>query len=120
MFYENSDAYLGPDAAVEEAFRDLRDHQAAILKAMQVSFRHVLDRLEPEELEERFNQAAKPGGLLSGSQKARYWEMYRDAYQSIAGFSDDHFASVLGGKFADAYDREIQTARTRAARAKSS
>ena len=120
MFYENSDAYLGPDEAVQEAFRDLRDHQAAILKAMQVSFRHLLDRLEPEELEERFNQAAKPGGLLSGSPKARYWEMYRDAYQSIAGFSDDHFASVLGGKFADAYDREIQAARTRAARAKSS
>lgn len=120
MFYENSEAYLGPDEAVEEAFRDLRDHQAAVLKALQISFRHLLDRLAPEELEERFSQTAKSGGLLSGSQKARYWEMYRDAYQSIAGFSDDHFASVLGGKFADAYDREIQSARTRAARKKSS
>lgn len=120
MFYENSDAYLGPDQAVEEAFRDLRDHQAAVLKAMQVSFRHLLDQLAPEELEERFSQTARSGGLLSGSPKARYWEMYRDAYQSIAGFSDDHFASVLGGKFADTYDREIEAARMRAARNKSS
>ena len=39
--------------------------------------------------------------------------MYREAYRSIAGFSDEQFASVLGGKFADAYDREMHQAVTR-------
>jgi type VI secretion system FHA domain protein len=116
MFHEGSEGYLGPVESVEEACRDLRIHQAATLKALQQAVRGLLDRLEPEALEERFQQGAKSGGLLSGSQKARYWELYRDAYQSIAGFSDDNFASVLGAKFADAYDREVQAGMAEAAR----
>jgi len=116
MFYESSDAYLGPLDSFEEAFRDLRNHQAATVKALQIACRELLDQLDPERLEDRFQHAGKPSGLLSGSPKARYWELYRDAYQSIAGFSDDNFASVIGAKFADAYDREIEQALSRHAK----
>jgi type VI secretion system FHA domain protein len=112
------DAYLGPLEAVEDAVRDLNIHQAATLKAMQAAFRDLLDRLEPGELEERFRQTAKSGGLLSGSQKSRYWDLYQEAYRTIAGFPDESFAAVIGARFADAYDREVQTARTREARKK--
>lgn len=109
-------AYLGPLEAVENAVRDLRIHQSATLKAMQVAVRDLLDRLDPETLEERFKQGAKPAGLLGGSPKARYWELYQDAYRSVAGFADENFASVIGARFADAYDREVQLAATREGR----
>lgn len=112
------DAYLGPLEAVEDAVRDLNIHQAATLKAMQAAFRDLLDRLEPGELEQRFRQTAKSGGLLSGSQKSRFWDLYQEAYRTIAGFPDENFAAVIGARFADAYDREVQTARTREARKK--
>lgn len=107
LFYEEAGGYLGPVAAVEDAFRDVRAHESAMVKAMQVAFRDLLDRLEPELLEERFKRTAKRGGLLAPSAKSRYWEMYREAYRGIAGFSDENFASIVGGKFADAYDREM-------------
>jgi type VI secretion system protein len=108
LFYENPDGYLGPVEAVEDAFDDLRAHQGAMVKAMQVAFRDVLDRLEPATLEERFGRTVKRGGLLSSSPKAKYWEMYAEAYQGVAGFSDENFTTIVGGKFADAYDREIR------------
>lgn len=106
LFYDHADGYLGPVEAVEDAFKGMRAHQSAMVKAMQVAFRDVLDRLEPDQLEERFQRTAKLGGLLS-SGKARYWDMYRDAYQAVAGHRDQDFANIVGGKFADAYDREI-------------
>ncbi|MGD9387008.1 MAG: type VI secretion system-associated FHA domain protein TagH [Gammaproteobacteria bacterium] len=117
MFYRREDvdaeAYLGPLEAVDNAVRDLNIHQAATMKAVQVAVRDLLDRLDPEGLEERFKQGAKPGGLLGSSPKSRYWDLYRDAYRSIAGFSDESFAAVIGARFADAYDREIQAAASR-------
>jgi type VI secretion system protein len=107
LFYESPEGYLGPVEALEDAFEDLRAHQGAMVKAMQVAFRDLLDRLDPETLEERFGRTVKRGGLLSSSPKAKYWEMYAEAYQSVAGFSDENFTSIVGAKFADAYDREI-------------
>jgi type VI secretion system FHA domain protein len=124
MFHRQEDvdpeAYLGPLQAVEDAVRDLRLHQVAVMKAMQVAVRELLDKLDPGELEERFRQGAKGGGLLSSSQKNRYWELYQEAYRSIAGFPDESFTAVIGARFADAYDREVQTSASRDARKKRS
>lgn len=107
LFYDHAEGYLGPVGAVEDALRDLRAHETAMVKAMQVAFRDLLDRLEPEYLEEKFQRSAKRGGLLSSSGKAKYWDLYRDTYQGVAGHSDENFANIVGGKFADAYDREM-------------
>ena len=113
MFKEDSEGYLGALEAVEEAFEDLHAHQAATLKAMQVAVRELLNKLSPAALEQQFQPSVKPGSMLSSSQKSRNWELYRDAYQSIAGFSEEHLASVIGARFADAYDREIERSRSK-------
>lgn len=112
----DTEGYLGPQEAMENAVRDLRVHQSAMFKAMQVAVRDLLDRLDPETLEERFKQGAKPGGLLGGSPKSRYWDLYPDAYRSVAGFADENFIAVIGARFADAYDREVQLAASREGR----
>ena len=113
LFYEQSEGYMGPVEAVQDSFKYLRAHETAMVKAMQVAFRDLLDRLDPEALEERFQRTVKRGGLLSPSAKSKYWDMYREAYQGIAGFSDENFAAIVGGKFADAYDREMHQLMTR-------
>jgi len=111
MFYETPQGYLGAAQAVGDAFREIQAHEQAMLKAMQAALRDLLNRLEPAMLEERFERSAKNLGLSSGSSKAQFWDMYRDAYRAIAGFSDEHLANMPGGKLADAYERELQQAR---------
>ena len=108
IFYEGSAGYLEPIEAIEEACRDLEAHQSATAKALLAAFRDLLNKFEPEALEERFQASAKRGSLLSGAAKKTYWEQYPEAYRAIAGFSDDNFASVLKAKFGEAYAREMQ------------
>jgi type VI secretion system protein len=108
LFYEHAEGYLGPVEAVEDAFHDLRAHQGAMVKAMQVAFRDLLERLDPDTLEEKFQQGAKRGGLLQGSPKTKYWDRYRDVYRGIASHSEDNFANIVGVRFAETYDREMQ------------
>jgi type VI secretion system protein len=107
MFYERPEGYLGPVEATEDGFSDLRAHQTAMVKAMQAAFRDLLDRLEPDTLEERFGRMVKRGGWRAQPEKSQYWDMYREAFQSVAGFTDETFAAVVGAKFADAYQREL-------------
>lgn len=111
MFYETPQGYLGPVEAVEDAFREVQVHEQAMLKAMQAALRDLLNRLEPGMLEERFERSAKNLGLSSAAPKAQFWDMYRDAYRAIAGFSDEHLANMPGSKLADAYERELHQAR---------
>lgn len=107
LFYRQSAEFLPPTEAVEEAFKDLRAHQAATVVAMKAAFHDLLERLEPEELEEKFERGLKRGGLLSGSHKSKYWDLYREIYQGIANNSDENFANIVGPKFSETFDREV-------------
>lgn len=109
LFYEESDGYLGPVAAVENALSDLRTHQSAMVRAMQYAIRDVLDRLDPDTLEDKFQSKTKPGGLLSRAAKPQYWEQYRAAYQQISGHNDDILLKLVGAKLADGYAAEMQS-----------
>jgi predicted component of type VI protein secretion system len=77
MFHEGSEGYLGPVESVEEACRDLRIHQAATLKALQQArCEDCWTGSSRKRSRSASSSRAKSGGLLAGSQKARYWEMY--------------------------------------------
>jgi type VI secretion system FHA domain protein len=107
LFYRPTTEFLRPVEAVDDAFRDVRAHQVATVVAMKAAFHDLLERLEPDLLENRFDRGLKRGGLFPGGKQAKYWELYRDLFQVIAGHTDENFANIVGPKFAEAYDREI-------------
>jgi len=108
MFYRESQDYMPPLEAVENAFGDMRAHQVAMVVAMKAAFHDLLERLEPDILEEKFNRGLKrAGGILGGSNKSKYWDLYCDLFQVIAGHTDENFANVVGPKFSEAYDKEV-------------
>jgi len=47
-------------------------HHAAVLAAMHTAFEAFLDRVEPKDLEERFDRAAKKS-MFGGQNKSKYW-----------------------------------------------
>lgn len=108
LFYQDSEGYLGPVEAVEDALGDLRTHQAAMVKAMQVALRELLERLDPDTLEDKFQGKVKKGGLLMRSSKLQYWDMYREAYLQLAAHSDEILLKLVGARFAETYAAEIQ------------
>lgn len=95
--------YLGPVEAIRESFNDLKTHQAAVNAAMQTAVDSLLDRLEPTDLQERFDRGLKRGSLLGGANKIKYWELYAEFYQVLNQRDEVGLPTVFSEEFAKAY-----------------
>ena len=61
-----------------------------------------LDRLDPAELEARFERAARRG-KSKASDRAQYWELYTEFYRNLIEMPADHLPHVFVEAFATAY-----------------
>ncbi|MBU2713333.1 type VI secretion system-associated FHA domain protein TagH [Zooshikella harenae] len=97
--------YLDTESAVEEAFLDFDKHQLAVMAATRSALNHMLSRLDPERLEQRFEDS-KSKGMSFGNKRARYWEAYKEFYQDILE-EENVFQALFGNEFASAYEEQI-------------
>ncbi len=114
---DESSEYLPAVEAVREAFGDIKRHQAATLVASRRAFEDFFERLDPTELEERFERGGKRKSLLPGGSRARYWELYGELYQALTQHAPGQFPQIYTEEFARAYDEalaELQQRRERA------
>lgn len=98
--------YLSAKDSVREVCRDLKNHQDAFLDAMNSAFIEFADRFEPDELQEGFDRTLG-SGLLSFSNKTRYWDLYRDLYPIITEKGGGRFPQMFGEEFVKAYERQV-------------
>jgi type VI secretion system FHA domain protein len=108
LFVKRNPAYLDPATAFEDAFRDVRDHQAAFLSAMRIAFESMLAQLDPNELQEEFDRQIKKGSILGVPAKLRYWDLYRDKYSNLAKDAQGAFRNLFGDAFARAYEEQLE------------
>jgi len=87
---------------LREAMRTAKDHEAAISQAMQDAFVEFVGRLDPAELEARFERAARRGKLRSGG-KAQAWELYGDFYRNLVEKPAEHLPHTFVEAFSLAY-----------------
>ncbi len=95
--------YLGPIEAIRESFNDLKTHQASLNAAMQAAVDSLLDRLEPTDLQERFDRGLKRGSLLGAANKIKYWDLYAEFYQVLNQRDEAGLPTVFSEEFAKAY-----------------
>ncbi len=95
--------YLGPIEAIRESFNDLKTHQSSISSAMQSAVDTLLERLEPADLQERFDRGLKRGSLLGAANKMKYWDLYSEFYQVLNQRDDAGLPTVFTEEFARAY-----------------
>jgi type VI secretion system FHA domain protein len=107
LFEQRSNRYLGPVETVRESFRDLKYHHQAVVEALEVAFGEFMSRLEPNELQERFDRGLKRGGLLASSNKSKYWELYRELFQTLGQNAHGDLPHVFVEDFARAYEERI-------------
>jgi type VI secretion system FHA domain protein len=100
-------AYLSAEDAVRAAFRDVRQHEQALVKAMLQAVQDYVERFDPEELKGRFDKGLKRGGLLSSANKLKYWELYEESYPALTQREEGGPPQLFTEEFARAYLQEL-------------
>jgi type VI secretion system FHA domain protein len=103
-----SSTRAGSVEAIRENFRELKGQNTAMLTAMRAAFEEFLGRVDPKELEERFERSSKRG-VFGGQSKAKYWELYAELYAGLAQRPADGFPHLYIEAFAKAFEAKLRT-----------
>jgi type VI secretion system protein len=104
----NLSTRAGSVEAIRTSFRELKAENAASLTAMHTAFEDFLERVNPKELEERFERASKRS-VFGASNKAKYWELYAEMYAGLAQRPEDGFPHLYTESFAKAFEAKLRT-----------
>jgi len=107
LFFKEAPEYMPAVASVREAFHDIRAHQLALLKAMYAALIDYVERMDPEELESKFNRGIKRNALLSAANKIKYWDLYTDLYQVMTRHAPGQFPQLFTEELTRAYEQEV-------------
>jgi type VI secretion system protein len=97
----------GSVEAIRDNFRELKAQNTAALSATRAAFEEFLGRVDPKELEQRFDRAGKRG-VFGGQSKAKYWDLYAELFAGLAQRPTDGFPHVFTETFAKAYDARMR------------
>jgi type VI secretion system protein ImpI/type VI secretion system protein len=97
----------GSVEAIRENLRELKAQNAATLTATRAAFEEFLSRVDPKELEERFDRVGKRG-VFGGQNKAKYWDLYAELYSGLAQRPADGFPHLFTETFAKAYEAKLR------------
>jgi type VI secretion system protein len=99
--------YLGPIEAIRESFADIRAHQVALVGAIQAAVDELMKRIEPGELQERFDRGLKRGPLLGATNKMKYWDLYTEFYQVLNQRSEQGLPTLFSEELARTYAERV-------------
>jgi type VI secretion system FHA domain protein len=92
---------------LRELVAEAKQHEAATAHATRAAFVEFLDRLDPAELEARFERAARRGKARSAD-KAQYWELFISFYRNLIEMPADHLPHTFVEAFAAAYREALK------------
>jgi len=98
----------GSVEAIRENFRELKAQNAATLAATRTAFEEFLGRVDPKELEERFDRATKRS-MFGAQNKGKYWDLYAEMFTGLAQRPPEGFPHVFTEAFVKAYEAKLRT-----------
>jgi type VI secretion system FHA domain protein len=111
LLVKRNPAYLGTTAAFDDAFKDVRHHQLAMLAGMRAAYAYMLQRFDPAALKAQFDARPTRKGFGFSTQ-GKYWEAFEEYYRETTADGDDCFRRLFGDQFARAYEEQIQLLRS--------
>lgn len=99
--------YMQPLEAVRDACNDLRSNQFAFMAGMRAALTGILQRFNPDHLEQRLKDKSVLDTLLPGSRKARMWDLFSALYGDVSREAEDNFHEMFGREFVRAYEAQI-------------
>ncbi len=103
----NLSTRAGSVEAVRGHYRELKAQHTALLAAMRAAFEEFLNRVDPKELEERFDRATKRG-VFGTQSKGKYWDLYAELFPGLAARPADGFPHVFTETFARNYEAKLR------------
>jgi type VI secretion system protein len=104
----NNSRYLGPVDAIRDSFADLRNHQQSLSAAIQSAIDEVMNRIEPGELQEKFDRGLKRGALLGAANKMKYWDLYTEFYHVLNQRNEQNLPTLFAEELARTYAEKAQ------------
>ncbi len=93
--------------AIRENFRELKAQSVATMTAMRAAFEEFLGRVDPKDLEERFDRATKRG-VFGSQSKSKYWDLYAEMFGALAQRPAEGFPHLFTEAFAKAYEAKFR------------
>jgi len=107
LFVRHESRQLDSVQWLREVIGEAKLHESAIAHATRLAFVEFLDRLDPAELEARFERAARRGKARSAD-KAQYWELFITFYRNLIEMPADHLPHTFVEAFAAAYREALK------------
>lgn len=99
--------FMPPLEAMRDAYDDLRAHQFGFMAGMRAALAAVLQRFDPQHLEQRLKQKSMLDNLVPMSRKARMWELFAELYEQISQEAEEDFHTLFGKEFLRAYEEQV-------------
>ena len=104
LIIERGPGYLDPGESIDEAFRDLVDHQMRTWAALQAALRRMIDKFDPDAIERELENTGLLETLIVGGRSAKLWQLYEERYEEIARAAEERFLGEIGADFREAYE----------------
>lgn len=98
----------GSVRAIRDNFKELKAQSTASLTATHDAFEEFLLRVDPKELEERFDRATKRG-VFGAQNKGKYWDLYSEMFAGLSQRPADGFPHLFVETYAKAYAAKLRT-----------
>jgi FHA domain-containing protein len=99
--------FMPAEAAMRDAFDDLRAHQFGVMVGMRAALAHVIERFAPDELEKKIAAKSALDSLFAANRKAKLWDQFIALYAGIASEAEDDFHALFGKAFIEAYEAQM-------------
>jgi type VI secretion system FHA domain protein len=107
LFVQHEGRRLDSVQWLRESVGEAKAHEQATAQATRAAFVEFLDRLDPAELEARFERAARRGKARTAD-KAQYWELFTTFYRNLIEMPADHLPHTFVEAFAAAYREALR------------
>lgn len=83
LFNHNASSFMGPRQAINAAFADINQHEAAIIAGAAGAMQGLMTQLTPELIEQRDFGASFIDKVNPAQRYSRYWNLYQVLHQEL-------------------------------------
>jgi FHA domain-containing protein len=104
--------FMPPIDSMQDTYDDLRAHQIGVIAGSRAAFAEVLQRFDPQSLEDKLGAGGVLDSLMPGARKAKLWSLYTELFRDILKQAEDDYGTLFGEAFRRAYEEEVERVRS--------